>query len=135
MPCQYRYLALLRETALEIAERLGMSDFDAYQLEMAVDEACTNVIEHSYGGEQPPESGSPGIQVVFFEQDRKITVEVADRGAGFDFEGHEVQSPDDYLASQSERGLGMFVIGAFVDEVTYHRDERRGNVLRLMKSY
>ena len=135
IPCQYRYLALIRDATLELGERLGLSDFDTYQLEMAVDEACTNIIEHGYGGERPPESDDPGIYVVFIEQERKITVEITDRGAEFDFGDHDVQSPKDFLTNQSERGLGMFIISAFVDEVTYHRDEQRGNVLRLTKAY
>ena len=74
IPCQYRYLALIRDATLELGERLGLSDFDTYQLEMAVDEACTNIIEHGYGGERPPESDDPGIYVVFIEQERKIIV-------------------------------------------------------------
>src|SRR5687768_10981797 len=35
----------------EAADAAGLTDDDAFHCRMAVDEACTNIIEHAYGGE------------------------------------------------------------------------------------
>ncbi len=134
-PCEYRYLAVIRETALEVCSRVGMSEFDCYQVEMAVDEAVTNIIEHSYGGEQSPSSelGKLGYIVVFMEHDDGVVVDIFDHGQGFDFNDHPISDPQEYLAKGNERGLGMFIISQFVDEIDYRRGTAQGNRLRLTK--
>jgi serine/threonine-protein kinase RsbW len=135
VPCRFKYLALIRQTALEICQRVGLSEFQAYQVEMAVDEACTNVIEHSYGGESVTENESTEntILVNFFERADGVDVEIVDTGKGFDHDVQAVQDPKNYLANKNERGLGMYIIGTFVDSVHYERGTARGNVLRLTK--
>jgi serine/threonine-protein kinase RsbW len=35
----------------EAASAAGLNDDEAFHCRMAVDEACTNIIEHAYGGE------------------------------------------------------------------------------------
>ena len=135
VPCQLKYLALIRQTALEICQRAGFSQSDAHQMEMVVDEACTNVMEHSYGGrcETSEDHGQNTIRVTFLEQDNSIEIEIIDQGTGFDYHFQPVQNPDSYLANQNERGLGMFIIETFADAIYYERGTDRGNVLRLTK--
>ena len=135
LPCASRYLALAREAALEFCLSAGLAEFSAYQVEMAVDEACTNVIEHSYGGEVPPreEARHPGIRVHFREHDDRIQVEIIDRGAGFDFQAQPVVAPEAYLESGTECGLGMYTISQFVDAVDYQNGTPEGNRLLLTK--
>jgi anti-sigma regulatory factor (Ser/Thr protein kinase) len=134
-PCEFRYLAVIRETALEVCSRVGMSEFDCYQVEMAVDEAVTNIIEHSYGGEAPPttEQGKRGYIVVFMEHEDGVVIDIFDHGKGFDFDNHPIADPQEYLAQGNERGLGMFIISQFVDEIDYQRGTEQGNRLRLTK--
>ena len=45
LPCRYSYLRMIRQSVLDISARAGLSEFKTAQLEMAVDEACANVIE------------------------------------------------------------------------------------------
>lgn len=133
-PCQFRYLALVRQTAIEICQRIGMSEFKCYQFEMAIDEACTNVIEHSYGGESTvdPEA-DPGFFVLFEERDNRVEAVIIDHGKGFNFTDHPVNTPEQYLSNHCERGLGMYIISQFVDDVEYHQGTQAGNRLRLTK--
>jgi anti-sigma regulatory factor (Ser/Thr protein kinase) len=53
LPCAYRYLALVRDAALEFCQSVELGEFLSYQLEMAVDEACANVIETATGANAP----------------------------------------------------------------------------------
>jgi serine/threonine-protein kinase RsbW len=136
LPAQFRYLAIARDAAMEACRRLRFAEFDCYKVEMAVDEVCTNIIEHSYGGEAPAgqELEHPGFVVEFFSFPDRLVVEVADQGDGFEFDSHRSLNPADYLANNSERGLGMYIIERFVDKVEYERNPQRGNRLRLTKN-
>ena len=44
----YSHLSSIRRFVGEVGEDLGIPERELYELELAVDEACTNVIEHGY---------------------------------------------------------------------------------------
>lgn len=135
LPCRYSYLRMIRQSVLDMSARAGMSEFKAAQLEMAVDEACANVIEHSYGGETATMSNPnhPGLRINLMQCNDKIVIEIFDRGKGFDFEDQSIVHPDEYLDKGRQRGLGMFIIQKFVDDVSYERATSSGNCLRVTK--
>ena len=126
---------MIRQSVLDMSARAGMSEFKAAQLEMAVDEACANVIEHSYGGEQATinNPNHPGLRINLMQCRDRIVIEIFDRGRGFDFEDQSVIQPQDYLSEGRQRGLGMFIIQKFVDDVSYERGTSSGNCLRVTK--
>ena len=98
---------------------------------MAVDEACANVIRHSYGGEceASAEISHPGLHVRISEQAEELVVEIVDRGAGFNID--EVVKPE--LKEPADGEIGFFVIDKFVDQVDYQRGTQDGNRLVLKK--
>jgi serine/threonine-protein kinase RsbW len=135
LPCRYSYLRMIRQSVIDMSARAGMSEFKAAQLEMAVDEACANVIEHSYGGEggTSDNPNHPGLRINLMQCKDRIVIEIFDRGKGFEFEQQQVIEPDAYLQHERQRGLGMFIIQKFVDDVTYERGTSSGNCLRVTK--
>lgn len=135
LPARFSYLRMIRQSVIDLCARSGLSEFKAAQLEMAVDEACANVIEHSYGGEAAAqgENNHPGLRINLMQCRDRLVVEIFDRGRGFDFDAHAVVPPENYLETQRERGLGMYIIRRFVDDVTYERGTNSGNCLRLTK--
>jgi len=116
LPCRYSYLRMIRQSVLDMSARAGMSEFKAAQLEMAVDEACANVIEHSYGGEAATANNPnhPGLRINLMQCRDRIVIEIFDRGKGFDFDRQGVIEPDEYVLHERQRGLGMFIIQKFV---------------------
>ena len=120
---------------MEICLHVGMGEFGCYQVEMAIDEACTNIIDHSYPGESAAgkEIEDPGLIVRAFEHKDRLVFEVVDWGRGFDFDDRPVQNLEKYLKTNNERGLGMYIISRFFDNVEYRRDPQNGNHLRLTK--
>lgn len=135
LPCRYSYLRMIRQSVTDMSARAGLSEFQAAQLEMAVDEACANVIEHSYGGEAGAASNPdhPGLRINLMQCKDRVVIEIFDRGSGFGFDAHRVIQPEEYLSDQRQRGLGMFIIQKFVDDVQYERGTSSGNCLRLTK--
>lgn len=135
LPCKYRFLRMVRQAVTDLCARAGMSELKAASLEMAVDEACSNVMEHSYGGEIDTrnESRHPGLRINLIQKDDQVLVEIFDRGRGFNFEEHTIMEPEQYLRDSRERGLGMYIIRKFVDEVSYERGTPYGHCLRMTK--
>ena len=97
VPVCYKHLHLIREKVIDQASQAGLSETHCAQLEMAVDEACTNIIEHSYGGEIVPEADTPGLRVNFVQYLDRIVIEIYDHGAGFDFQRHRIVEPERVL--------------------------------------
>ena len=80
------------------------------QVLSAVGEAYNNIVMHGYSGRTP---GS--VQVKIRNCPRCVQVEIRDTGASFD--PTQVPLPD--LTALPESGLGIFLIRAMVDEVSY----------------
>jgi len=98
-----------------------------YDIQLAIDEACTNVITHGYEG-RPPGSVSLEIKV---EPDA-IVLTLTDFGHPFDL---RKAPPPDITAGLEDRhigGLGLFFIQKVIDQVGYESDAE-GNRLYLTK--
>lgn len=97
-------------------------------LKLAVDEACTNVIEHGYGG-----LGGT-VRLSAAENGGSLTVIIEDRGLPFD--PASVPPPDLSADWQDRRigGLGWHFIRSCVDEIRYEPGvDGGGNRLTLVK--
>ena len=76
------------------------------ELQLALQEACVNAIRHSTGSEE-----CESITVTFVLLPDGITIEVSDRGRGFD--PTEVPEPD--ATRLQEGGYGVFIIREFME--------------------
>jgi serine/threonine-protein kinase RsbW len=120
-------LALAREFVAQEGRKLGADDRTVRDIQLAVDEACTNIIRHAYG-----ERGGK-IQIRIDSIDDGIRVIVRDWGAAFD---PEVVPHPDVAAPLSERalgGLGLFLMRQVMDSVDFAFDTDKGNVLTMVK--
>ncbi|MBI3160940.1 MAG: ATP-binding protein [Chloroflexi bacterium] len=98
-----------------------------YDLQLAVDELCTNIIMHGYKDMDP---GSVVLNVDVEKE--RVVVEITDFGHAF--EPAEPPAPDP-LASVEERevgGLGLFFVHMSVDDIQYE-SAATGNVTRIIK--
>jgi serine/threonine-protein kinase RsbW len=126
-PARFEYLDEIRSHVAEVARASGFSDKNVYALQLAADEAASNIIEHAYAGE----SDAWFEMNLEFTRDR-LVVTFTDRGKSFDFS--RVQKPD-VKADLSDRkigGLGIFLMHKLMDEVHY-RSTGSENVLTLTK--
>ena len=117
------------ELAARSARAAGLDEQAVYEVQVAVDEACANVVEHAYAG------GEPGAMEVSCRADsRTFAIRVRDWGSSF--EPHRVEDPD-VTAPLEERtlgGLGVFLIRQYMDRVEYTFDPKLGNELLMTKS-
>jgi serine/threonine-protein kinase RsbW len=100
---------------------LGVDGDVISDIELALTEAVTNVLDHAKDGDDYEVSA--GID------DRLCVIEVVDRGGGFD---SDVLGRDDAHVD-AEDGRGIQLMRALVDKVTFDNVPRVGTVVHLEK--
>lgn len=124
-------LERLREIAdfVELAAReSGMNDDQVYDVQMAVDEACANVIEHAYRGRT---DGT--IDIACEKRGRDFIVTIQDLGERFDPKKVARPRTRDPLSKRNIGGLGLFFMHKMMDKVTFEFSSGSGNRLTMIK--
>jgi serine/threonine-protein kinase RsbW len=127
-PGRYQSLAEIDDFISRIISDLGFSSGQVYDIRLALDEACTNIIEHGYGGEG---KGDIECSVEVTQEGIKITLK--DRGKKFDPDQIPEPKLNVKLEDLESRGLGFFLMKNVMDEVDYHFDNGEGNTLVMVK--
>ena len=128
VPSSTENLALIREFVTSIAGQSGLEGSDVAALELAVDEACANVIEHAYGHDATKEVV---VRATFDQETLRIDVE--DTGRGFDPDSIPQQEVDRLIKLRKTGGLGMRLMKSVMDEVHYEIEPGKKNELHMVK--
>jgi len=100
---------------------LGVEEDCLTDIEIALTEACTNVLDHAAMGDE--------YEVIAGLDDNSCVIEVIDTGRGFDAErlGHADADPS------AEEGRGIQLIRALVDKVHFRSRPESGMIVHLEK--
>jgi len=107
-------LHLVRDFVSEAARECGFDEESVSKIALAVDEACTNVIKHSYEYatdkdiEISVKTGKSDFEVIIVHQ-------------GKSFDPQAIKPPDmrEYLTHYRRGGLGMHLMRSLMDRVEY----------------
>ena len=105
----------------------GVTDEILYDVQLAVDEACTNIISHGYAGLEP---GSI-IMDLDIHADR-IAVTLTDFGHSFEPGSAPAPDVDAPIEERELGGFGLFFIQQSMDDMKYQVTED-GNKMTLTK--
>ena len=130
IPGQTDNLELIRNFVSGIAKKVGFDEEDTNKIELAIDEACTNVIEHAYQHDE-----SQDIDIAVKIDYNKFTIVVADRGRSFDMDEVEIPDMSSYLAELRVGGLGIYLMRTLMDEVDYHSKPGEKNEVTMVKYF
>jgi serine/threonine-protein kinase RsbW len=127
-PARFASLAAVGEFVTHAAKAAGLNGRAVYAVQLAVDEACANIIEHAYGGE-----GRGDIECTCIVNKNGLTVILRDYGRPFD--PTSVPEPDlcASLEDRKVRGLGLYFIRQLMDQVRFEFTPDSGNVLTMVK--
>ncbi len=128
VPSSTENLAMIREIVSNIGTQAGLESSDIAKLELAVDEACANVIEHAYGHDATKEVV---IRATF--DDETLRIEVEDTGRGFDPGTVKPEEVEKLIHERKTGGLGMRLMKTLMDEVHYEIGPGQKNKLRMVK--
>ena len=127
-PAKFDFLDEIREFVGEIARANGFSDKDVYNIQLATDEAASNIIEHAYVG-----MADGVLDLSCGMKKQELVISLIDHGLPFD--PADVPLPD-LQADLSDRkigGLGIFLMRKLMDEVHYHSNADKSNILTMIK--
>jgi len=120
-------LSVFRDFISDCCSRHQIPDGTVFELKLAVDEACTNIIEHGYKGMDP---GS--IILSFRIESDRVLIQITD--FGHIFEPSDAPTPDVEAALEDRPlgGMGLFLIYKTMDTIDYQASED-GNTLTFTK--
>ncbi|MDH7568914.1 MAG: ATP-binding protein [Armatimonadota bacterium] len=142
VPGETDYLSLVRDVITAVARKMGFAEERVGEIEIAVDEACANIIEHAYGADAQPQQvvvewrpDTPPLSItlrvsVFFD---RIEVRITDAGPHFSLEEIPDLDVAAFLTSGRRRGIGRYLIRQCMDEVSHRYIDGEGNELLLVK--
>ncbi|HUJ09272.1 MAG TPA: ATP-binding protein [Verrucomicrobiae bacterium] len=134
-PGHESYLIYIRAIVADLASKIGFDEHEVAKIEIAVDEACSNVVKHAYAGGQEWrwQHGDPEIRLDVRTEGDCLVIEITDHGQRFDFANYRPAEIDGHLREMVSGGYGIPIMRRFMDEVQYSSNDQTGNTLRLVK--
>ncbi len=130
VPGRFEHLTEIATFVTQAAREAGLDDDEVFHVEMAVDEACSNIIEHAYA------SQAGDIQLAC-SSPAAGQFEIVIRDSGRPFDPAEVPPPNvdapDDLDNLNEGGLGLYFMRKLMDEVRFEFVPGQGNRLTMTK--
>ena len=122
-----KHLDEVREFVGRTARSAGFDERDIYAVQLAADEAASNIIEHAYAGRA---DGTFRLHCEY--KDDKLVMTFFDQGLSFDFTSVETPDVNASLSDRKIGGLGIYLMHKLMDVVEY-RIAEGGNFLTLIK--
>lgn len=113
-PGRFESLEKISKFVKDAAKKAGLGEDAVYSVELAVDEACSNIIEHAYRGEDlgeiecTCETTTIGLMIILTDQGHPFTPSHVPKP--------ELTGP---LETRKKGGLGLFFIDHLMDEARY----------------
>jgi serine/threonine-protein kinase RsbW len=121
LPRDEQTVPVARHIVRNAMEQVGVAEACVYDVELALSEACTNVLLHSGPGDQ---------YVVRLDMEDEVgRIRVVDVGHGFDSARLQATEP----LPEAERGRGLGLMQALVDRVDFTSRAEAGTIVTLEK--
>jgi serine/threonine-protein kinase RsbW len=122
LPRDASTIGLVRHVARCALVELGATDDTVADVELALTEACANVVKHSMADDEYD---------VHFELDgRECRIRVVDTGHGFDSDSLDIDGAE----PSAEQGRGIGLMHALMDGVHFESQPRQGTIVHLVKT-
>ena len=127
VPGRYDRLEQICEFVAGVAVEAGLDETAINRCQLAVDEACTNIIEHGYGGENVGV-----IDITCKAGHGELMIKIHDHAPPFDPADVPQPNLDAALDEMKIGGLGVYFMRQVMDVVEFSY-ENGGNTLTLIK--
>lgn len=123
LPRDQASVPIVRHVCRDCLLKLGVEAECVSDIELAVTEACTNVLDHA--------QGTGDVYEVRVEVDeRRSKISVVDTGTGFDVDADKFSQAE----VGAESGRGLFLMKALVDDLKFISEPEEGTIVQLVKT-
>jgi anti-sigma regulatory factor (Ser/Thr protein kinase) len=130
-PGDISYLHRIRDFIAGIATEVGIDQHDIDNIELAVDEACTNVIEHGYAPDDPNKEITVRMEI----NTSKLVLTVIDHAKPFDILQYTPRDIKELRQEGKDGGLGIRLIKRIMDTIDYRTTSDGYNELIMTKYF
>jgi serine/threonine-protein kinase RsbW len=119
LPRDTQTVPLVRHLVGATLQEFHVTAMCRHDVELAVTEACANVLDHSNTDDE--------YEVKVTVDPAQCVIRVVDTGHGFDFSTLDEPDPD------GERGRGIQLMRALVDNIRFDSEPEAGTIVHLVK--
>ncbi|MEI6575637.1 MAG: ATP-binding protein [Bacteroidota bacterium] len=128
VPNQVDYVPLILSVVRNMSEMAGFNTGDILRVEMGVEEAVANVIQHAFN---PGEEAS--FTLILSREPLGLNIVIKEQGIPYDFSLIPEYKKDHLGTDLEGKGLGNFMVKSMLDEVTYVNLGKEGREIRMFK--
>ena len=114
-------IPMVRHLTGNALAEVGVRDSTLYDVELAITEACANVLDHAGSGD--------AYDVIVSVSGSNCEIRVVDVGRGFDYDS----LADGEMQVDAESGRGIALMRSLMDTVLFTSEPERGTVVHLVK--
>lgn len=118
----------VRDFVSEAALKFGFDEEAMNKIAIAVDEACTNIIKHSYAY-----APNKDIEINIIMNESKFEIVISHQGKSFDPDAIKAPDMKEYLSHFRHGGLGMHLMRSLMDRVEYKMSSGKRSEVHLIK--
>ncbi len=128
-PGRFSSLDEIRDFFTQAAKEANLDKESIYHIQLAVDEAASNIIEHAYKGEDKGK-----IECSYLADPGRLEIYLHDHGHPFD--PYSIETPDlnAGLFERKQSGLGMHFMKSLMDSIEFSFTREGGNFLKMVKT-
>ena len=127
-PGRFSSLDHIRDFYANAARQAGLTSKAIQDVELAVDEAASNIIQHAYGGEN-----KGMIECSYSVSQEGLLVIMRDFGKPFNPENIKQPDLESDVCCRDEGGLGLHFMRSLMDSVEFSFNGHGGNLLTMTK--
>jgi len=128
IPNDLSYGPIVGSYVKAVAQKVGFNEEDQMMIELGVDEAFTNVVEHAF---EPDEEAT--FDIICERIPLGLQIAIREKGMPFDPSQIPVYDPGAKLEERSTTGLGFFLMKRSMDEVFFNNLGKDGKETQLIK--
>lgn len=126
--CSKKQLREIRAFVEKVLKSHAMSDIEAYQLVLAVDEICANLIIHSHQC-----NADESFEVcINYKDNKEIIFEIVDDGKAFALNQYSEPNLKEIIHKKKKGGLGLMLVQRIMDKIEFHKRNNK-NICILCK--
>jgi serine/threonine-protein kinase RsbW len=124
IPASTEHLGFIRGEVGRYARDFGFTDLEIQDIQLAVDEAVTNVIKHAYKFD-----ASRTFDIRMEEDGPEFQIEIIDSGASFDQDHYREPDVQQRIRERKKGGVGVYLMRKLMDRVDYQSGNGRNHML------